>query len=108
MACVLNDSVKETTTTTGTGAVTLAGAVTSFESFGTGIGVPTLIDKRKTGTTDEVNVSETFIEKNIVQPFSGLRGNGVVSGMSVEFISYTSNTKKLKFNEQYKLNYTKK
>jgi hypothetical protein len=38
MAFVLNDRVKETTTTTGTGAVTLAGAVSSFETFGTGIG----------------------------------------------------------------------
>ena len=38
MALVLNDRVKETTTTTGTGALTLAGAVTGFETFGTGIG----------------------------------------------------------------------
>ena len=38
MALVLNDRVKETTTTTGTGTFTLAGAVTGFETFGTGIG----------------------------------------------------------------------
>ena len=38
MALVLNDRVKETTTTTGTGTLTLAGAVTGFETFGTGIG----------------------------------------------------------------------
>jgi len=38
MALVINDRVKETTTTTGTGAITLAGAVTGFETFGTGIG----------------------------------------------------------------------
>ena len=38
MALVLNDRVKETTTTTGTGAFTLAGAVTGFETFGTGVG----------------------------------------------------------------------
>ena len=36
MALVLNDRVKETTTTTGTGTFTLAGAVTGFETFGTG------------------------------------------------------------------------
>ena len=33
MALVINDRVKETTTTTGTGAVSLAGAVTGFETF---------------------------------------------------------------------------
>jgi len=38
MALVLNDRVKETTTTTGTGAITLAGAVSSFETFATGVG----------------------------------------------------------------------
>ncbi len=38
MALVLNDRVKETTTTTGTGALTLGGALTGFETFGTGIG----------------------------------------------------------------------
>ena len=38
MTLVLNDRVKETTTTTGTGTLTLAGAVTGFETFGTGVG----------------------------------------------------------------------
>ena len=38
MAFVVNDRVKETTTTTGTGAVTLAGTSSGFDTFAAGIG----------------------------------------------------------------------
>jgi hypothetical protein len=38
MALVVNDRVKETSTTTGTGTFTLAGAVTGFETFSSAIG----------------------------------------------------------------------
>jgi len=38
MALVLNDRVKVTSTTTGTGAFALGAAATGFESFATGIG----------------------------------------------------------------------
>ena len=38
MAHVLNDRIKETTTTTGTGNINLAGAETGFETFVSGIG----------------------------------------------------------------------
>ena len=38
MALVLNDRVKETSTTTGTGDMALAGAATGFVTFATGVG----------------------------------------------------------------------
>ena len=38
MPFILNDRVKEITTTSGNGVITLGGVVTGFESFGTGIG----------------------------------------------------------------------
>ena len=41
MAFVINYSVQETTTTTGTGAFALGGAVQGFETFGTGTVITT-------------------------------------------------------------------
>ena len=38
MALIVNDRVKETSTTTGTGTFSLAGAETGYESFVSGIG----------------------------------------------------------------------
>ena len=38
MALIINDRVKETSTTTGTGTFSLAGATTGFETFVSGVG----------------------------------------------------------------------
>ena len=41
MALVINDRVRETSTTSGTGTLNLAGAVTGFRTFVDGIGMVT-------------------------------------------------------------------
>lgn len=46
------------------------------------IGVPTLIDKRPSGTTDEIIISPSIIEKYISGPRSELRDDGSASGLS--------------------------
>jgi hypothetical protein len=55
MALVINDRVKETTTTTGTGTVNLGGAETGYETFVSGIGTT-----NKTFYAIELNASGEF------------------------------------------------
>jgi len=51
-------------------------------------GVPTLIDKRRSGTVDDTIVSESFIEKYIEGPRNELRASGVISGCEVTSVTY--------------------
>ena len=71
MALVLNDRVKETTTTTGTGAITLAGAVSSFETFAAGVG--------NSNTTYYAIVHQTANEWEV--------GKGTLNGDSSQIIT---------------------
>jgi len=74
MALVLNDRVKETTTTTGTGTVNLAGAEVGFETFVAGIG--------NTNTTYYAIVHQTANEFEV--------GLGTVSDSSPDTLSRTT------------------
>ena len=74
MALVLNDRVKETTTTTGTGTVNLAGAETGFDTFVAGIG--------NTNTTYYAIVHQTADEFEV--------GLGTVSDSSPDTLSRTT------------------
>ena len=46
-------------------------------------GIPSILDKRRTGTIDETIVSESFIEKYIEGPRNDLRGSGIIRGIEV-------------------------
>jgi len=74
MALVLNDRVKETTTSTGTGTVNLAGAETGFETFVAGIG--------NTNTTYYAIVHQSADEFEV--------GLGTVSDSSPDTLSRTT------------------
>ncbi len=47
------------------------------------LGVPSVIDKRASGTTDETIVGESFIERYIQGPRNELRGSGIIRGLEV-------------------------
>ena len=74
MALVLNDRVKETTTSTGTGTVNLAGAETGFETFVAGIG--------NTNTTYYAIVHQSAAEFEV--------GLGTVSDSTPDTLSRTT------------------
>ena len=76
MALVLNDRVKETTTTTSTGDISLAGAVSGFETFVSGIG--------NSNTTYYCIAHKTLNEFEI--------GIGTINDLSTDTISGRSNS----------------
>jgi hypothetical protein len=47
------------------------------------IGVPSIIDKRKSGTVDDKIVGESFIERYIEGPRNELRASGIVTGLDI-------------------------
>ena len=69
MAFVINDRVKETTTTTGTGDITFGGAVQGYETFAAGIGNPFF-------TTDSAAVLRA-VEMKCDYIFKGTNVDGV-------------------------------
>jgi hypothetical protein len=51
-------------------------------------GIPSVIDKRQSGTADATIVGESFIEKYIEGPRNELRGNGVIRGCLVSNVVF--------------------
>lgn len=91
MALIQADRVKETTTSTSTGAVTLAGAVTGFQSFGTAIGngntcYYTIADQ--TGSNWEVGIG-TYTSSGT----SLSRDTVLASSNSGALVNFTAGTK---------------
>lgn len=85
MALVIKDRVKETTTTTGTGTLTLAGALTGFDSFGVIGNSNTTYYSCTDGTDFEVGVgtytaSGTTLSRDSVLESSGATASADVNG----------------------------
>jgi len=85
MALVIKDRVKETTTTTGTGTLTLAGALTGFDSFGVIGNSNTTYYSCTDGTDFEVGVgtytaSGTTLSRDSVLESSGPTASADVNG----------------------------
>lgn len=53
---------------------------------GTGGGIPTVTDKRTTGTVDDTIISEPFIERYIEGPRNELRSSGIIRGIELETV----------------------
>ena len=93
MALVLADRVQETTTTTGTGTVTLAGAVSGYQSFAAIGNGNTTYYTITSGTAWEVGIgtytsSGTTLSRDTVLSSSASGSKITLSGTSNVFVDY--------------------
>lgn len=93
MAFVVKDRVKETTLTTGTGTITLAGAVTNYQSFSAVGNLNTTYYAITSGTDWEVGVgtytaSGTTLSRDTVLASSAGGGKITLAGTSIVFCDY--------------------
>ena len=92
MALVINDRVKETSSTSGTGNFTLAGASQGFESFASGVGVgnTTYYTIVESGTNNfEVGENTLSATSTLVRTSGGV----ISSSNSDGLVSFGSNDK---------------
>jgi hypothetical protein len=94
MALVINDRVKETSATTGTGAMTFAGATSGFETFQAGIGNSSTtyyaIVNTDTPTEWEVGLGTLAADSSTIT-----RTTPISSSNSDAAVSFTSGTKEI-------------
>lgn len=80
---MLADRIKETTTTTGTGNITLAGAATGFRTFNAGIGVGPDTYYCIVGATGEWELGEGYLSNSTTlvreSVYSSSNANALVS-----------------------------
>ena len=93
MALVVKDRVQETTTTTGTGTVTLAGAVSGFQTFGVIGDGNTCYYAITSGTDFEVGLgtytaSGTTLSRDTILESSNAGSAITLSGTSNVFVTY--------------------
>jgi hypothetical protein len=93
MALVLADRVQETTTTTGTGTVTLAGAVSGYQTFATIGNGNTTFYTLTSGTNWEVGIgtyasSGTTLARTTILSSSNSNAAIVLAGTSNAFVTY--------------------
>jgi len=69
-----------------------------------GSGVPTILDKRPSGTINEVIISPSIIDKYISGPRSELRSEGVASGLGFSTLNETATTCTISINPGFYYN----